>query len=84
MKTILTTTAFALMASTALADTITLYTSQPNADAQQTVDAFKAANPDTDVEWVRDGTTKLMARHAGGHGPRRSADRLPIPRGCQL
>ncbi len=62
MKTILTTTAFALMASTALADTITLYTSQPNADAQQTVDAFKAANPDTDVEWVRDGTTKLMAR----------------------
>jgi len=62
MKTFLTTTAFALIASTSFADTITLYTSQPNADAQQTVDAFMAANPDTDVEWVRDGTTQLMAR----------------------
>ncbi|WP_066706162.1 ABC transporter substrate-binding protein [Celeribacter ethanolicus] len=62
MKTFLTTTAFALMASTAMADTITLYTSQPNADAQQTVDAFMAANPGTEVEWVRDGTTQLMAR----------------------
>ncbi|MDB6177399.1 ABC transporter substrate-binding protein [Paracoccus sp. Z330] len=46
------------------AETLTLYTSQPNADAQQTVDAFTAANPDIDVEWVRDGTTKLMARVA--------------------
>ena len=39
-----------------------IYTSQPNADAQQTVDAFKAANPGTEVEWVRDGTTKIMAK----------------------
>ncbi|SFJ21819.1 ABC transporter substrate-binding protein [Celeribacter neptunius] len=62
MKTFLTSTAFALMASTAMADTITLYTSQPNADAQKTVDAFMAANPGTEVDWVRDGTTKLMAR----------------------
>ena len=62
MKSLLTSTVFALLATTATADTITLYTSQPNADAQQTVDAFIAANPDTDVEWVRDGTTKLMAR----------------------
>ncbi|MGR3801988.1 ABC transporter substrate-binding protein [Marinibacterium profundimaris] len=44
------------------AETLTLYTSQPNADAQATVDAFMAANPDVDVEWVRDGTTNLMAR----------------------
>lgn len=62
MKNFLTTTAFALLASTAMADTITLYTSQPNADAQKTVDAFISANPGTEVEWVRDGTTKLMAR----------------------
>lgn len=62
MKIFLTSAAFALVASIATADTITLYTSQPNADAQQTVDAFKAANPGTEVEWVRDGTTKLMAR----------------------
>ena len=46
----------------AQAETLNLYTSQPNADAQQTVDAFMAANPGIEVEWVRDGTTKLMAR----------------------
>ena len=62
MKSFVTSTAFALLASTATADTITLYTSQPNADAQRTVDAFMAANPGTEVDWVRDGTTKLMAR----------------------
>jgi len=50
------------MATTALADTITLYTSQPNADAQKTVNAFIAANQGTEVEWMRDGTTKMMAR----------------------
>ncbi|RWR32942.1 extracellular solute-binding protein [Sinirhodobacter populi] len=48
----------------ASAETLTLYTSQPNEDAQQTVDAFKAANPGIEVNWVRDGTTKLMARLA--------------------
>lgn len=62
MKSLALSTAFALLASTAMADTITLYTSQPNADAQRTVDAFMAANPGTEVDWVRDGTTKLMAR----------------------
>ena len=62
MKSFITSTAFVLLASTAMADTITLYTSQPNADAQRTVDAFMAANPGTEVDWVRDGTTKLMAR----------------------
>ena len=41
---------------------LVVYTSQPNKDAQQTVDAFRAANPDVDVEWIRDGTTKVMAK----------------------
>lgn len=41
---------------------LVLYTSQPNADAQRTVDAFKAKYPDVDVEWIRDGTTKVMAK----------------------
>ncbi|SEA11846.1 ABC transporter substrate-binding protein [Rubrimonas cliftonensis] len=41
---------------------LVLYTSQPNEDAQQTVDAFIAAHPDVEVEWVRDGTTKIMAK----------------------
>ena len=39
-----------------------LYTSQPNQDAQQTVDAFTALYPEVEVEWVRDGTTAMMAR----------------------
>lgn len=59
-------TAIALAALTlsasASAETLRLYTSQPNSDAQQTVDAFMAAYPDIEVEWVRDGTTRLMTR----------------------
>ena len=41
---------------------LTLYTSQPNKDAQATVDAFMAAHPGIEVDWVRDGTTRIMAR----------------------
>lgn len=41
---------------------LVVYTSQPNADAQATIDAFTAAHPDIEVEWVRDGTTQMMAR----------------------
>lgn len=39
-----------------------VYTSQPNNDAQQTIDAFMAKHPGVDVTFVRDGTTKIMAR----------------------
>jgi iron(III) transport system substrate-binding protein len=41
---------------------LVLYTSQPNKDAQETVDAFTRAHPDVEVEWIRDGTTKVMAK----------------------
>jgi len=41
---------------------LVLYTSHPNEDAQKTVDAFMAANPDVTVEFVRDGTPKIMAK----------------------
>ena len=44
------------------AGTLVLYTSQPNEDAQQTVDAFEERYPDVEVEWFRDGTTKVMAK----------------------
>ncbi len=40
----------------------TLCTSEPNEDAQQTVEAFMAANPDVAVEFMRDGTTQIMTR----------------------
>lgn len=49
-------------AAMAASGKLVLYTSQPNADAQATVDAFTAAHPDVEVEWVRDGTTKIMAK----------------------
>ncbi|WP_163267626.1 ABC transporter substrate-binding protein [Chelativorans alearense] len=63
----LASVAFAPAAS---ADNLVLYTSQPDADAAQTVDAFKAANPGVEVEIFRSGTsdllTKLAAEFAAG------------------
>ncbi|WP_425052200.1 ABC transporter substrate-binding protein [Psychromarinibacter sp. S121] len=41
---------------------LVLYTSQPNEDAQKTVDAFMAKYPEVEVEWFREGTTKVMAK----------------------
>lgn len=58
---------------------LTLYTSQLDADAQGTVDAFKARHPGIEVDWVRGGTNtlipRLRAEFAAG-GPR--ADLLLI------
>ncbi|TCC00730.1 extracellular solute-binding protein [Kosakonia quasisacchari] len=67
LLTIISTSAFAK-------STLTLYTSQPNDDAQMTVSAFEKAHPDIEVKWIRDGTTKLTARlqaelAAGGAAP---------------
>ena len=58
----LTLAALALVAATAAhaETTITLYTSQPPEQAQQTVDAFEKANPDIKVNWTRNGTSALM------------------------
>jgi iron(III) transport system substrate-binding protein len=54
----------ALLAAPAAAASgkLVLYTSQPNEDAQATVDAFNQQHPDVEVEWIRDGTTKVMAK----------------------
>jgi len=51
-----------LSAANAAEGKLVLYTSQPNTDAQQTVDAFMAKNPGVTVEWVRDGTPKILAK----------------------
>ncbi len=37
-----------------------LYTSQPQADAQATIDAFRKLHPGVEVSFTRDGTTQLM------------------------
>lgn len=61
----LTLAGFLLGTTVAMADVsgkLILYTSQPNKDAQQTVDAFTAKYPNVEVEWIRDGTTKVMAK----------------------
>lgn len=39
-----------------------IYTSQPNTDAQATIDAFKAKFPKVDASFVRDGTPRIMAK----------------------
>lgn len=39
---------------------LVVYTSQAPEIAQQTIDAFKAANPGIEVQWTRNGTTQLM------------------------
>jgi len=68
MRMILLAAAAALAAAPALAQDegpsgrLMLYTSQPNEDAQQTIDAFMAAYPDVEVEFFRDGTTRVMAK----------------------
>ena len=66
MRFVLSALTAALLSSTAMAEDISgklvLYTSQPNADAQKTVDAFQAKHPGVEVEWIRDGTTKVMAK----------------------
>ena len=49
-------------AAEAASGKLVLYTSQPNKDAQQTVDAFRVQHPDVEVDWIRDGTTKVMAK----------------------
>jgi iron(III) transport system substrate-binding protein len=46
----------------AVSGELTLYTSQPNEDAQATVDAFQALHPDVEVSWIRDGTVNIMAK----------------------
>ncbi|KAB2669005.1 ABC transporter substrate-binding protein [Brucella intermedia] len=54
----------ALSIAVAQADTLTLYTSQPEADATKTVEAFRKANPDTDVQIFRSGTSELLTKLA--------------------
>lgn len=53
-----------LFAGPANAEALTLYTSQPEADAAKTVDAFKKSNPDIDVEIYRSGTSDILTKLA--------------------
>lgn len=50
----------ASFADEAPAGKLVVYTSQAPEIAEQTMDAFKAAYPNVQVEWTRNGTTQLM------------------------
>jgi len=56
--------AMTLFAGAASADTLTLYTSQPEADAATTVEAFKKAHPGVDVKIYRSGTSDILGKLA--------------------
>jgi len=66
MKRITLALLAALLPATVFAQEVSgklvLYTSQPNTDAQQTIDAFKAKHPKVDVSFVRDGTPRILAK----------------------
>ena len=49
-----------LAAAQAPGGRLVLYTSQPQADAQATIDAFRKVVPGVAVEFSRDGTTQIM------------------------
>lgn len=62
--------AASLAIGVASAENLTLYTSQPDADAAKTVEAFRKVNPDVEVQVYRSGTsdilTKLAAEFSAG------------------
>ena len=49
-------------AAQAASGDLIVYTSQPAKDAQQTVDGFAKKHPQVKVSWIRQGTTKMMAK----------------------
>lgn len=51
---------FSSLSAMAADGKLVVYTSQAPEIAQQTMDAFQAANPGIDVSWTRNGTTQLM------------------------
>jgi iron(III) transport system substrate-binding protein len=56
--------AAALIASAAQAETLMLYTSQPEADASKTVDEFRKVNPGIEVKVYRSGTSDILSKLA--------------------
>ena len=56
--------AVSMLASAASAEPIMLYTSQPDADAAQTVEAFNKVYPDVEVQIYRSGTSDIMSKLA--------------------
>lgn len=56
--------AVSLAFGAANAETLSLYTSQPDADAAKTVEAFRKVNPDIEVQVYRSGTSDILSKLA--------------------
>lgn len=74
IRTLVATTILAGLAFQAAAeDTITVYTSQPQDQMTQVIEAFNADHPEIKVELFRSGTTEVMAKlqaeYAAGTSP---------------
>lgn len=61
-RTLLLSTALSALALPALAETLTIYTSQPQDQMTEVIAAFNEAHPDIQVELFRSGTTEVMAK----------------------
>src|SRR4051794_33291639 len=53
-----------LIAAAVHAETLTLYTSQPDTDAAKTVDEFRKVHPDVTVQVYRSGTSDILSKLA--------------------
>lgn len=62
MKIVCVFVALLLSSAFAQSSTLRLYTSQPDADAARTVEAFEAIYPDVEVEIFRSGTEEVISR----------------------
>lgn len=64
MRALLMAAAMAIASTAAFGQEgkLVLYTSQPQTDAQQTIDAFKSKYPKVDISFVRDGTPRVLAK----------------------
>ena len=56
--------AASLVVSAAHAETLMLYTSQPEADASKTVEEFRKVNPGIEVQVYRSGTSDILSKLA--------------------
>ena len=61
-RTLLLSTALCAPALPALAETLTIYTSQPQEQMTEVIAAFNEAHPEIAVELFRSGTTEVMAK----------------------
>ena len=75
-RILMLTTALSATAFAAQAQTLTIYTSQPQEQMTEVIAAFNKDHPDISIDIFRSGTTEVMAKlqaeFAAGESPARS------------